>query len=186
MSSIANVRVTGRQPVRPMSRRAVLRVVPAAVQRSGTGVFAGICMVLLAVGQLGLLVLHAQLAQGSYTLHDLEVTSGVLTDREHALTQSLDAQRNPANLALRAAGLGMVPAGSMAFIRLSDGEILGEAQPAKADRPLVVVTSPRPTPVPATPAPTPATTPTPTPTTTPATTAPASGDAGGPPIGAPE
>lgn len=36
----------------------------------------------------------------------------------------------------------MVPATSMAFIRLQDGVILGVAEPA-ADKPLAIVTSPR-------------------------------------------
>ena len=144
MSTIATARATGRSAARPLPRRTALRVVPAAVERSGRGVFAGACMALLALGLLVLLVLHAQLAQGAYTLHDLEVSSGALTDTQHELTQSLDAQRNPATLASRAAQLGMVPAASMAFIRLSDGAILGEAQPAKGDKPLVVITTPKP------------------------------------------
>lgn len=119
-----------------------LRVVPAAIERTGTGKFATICMVVLAVGLLTLLMLNTQLAQGAFTLHDLQVSSGTLTDQEHELTRALDAERNPAALAKRAIELGMVPATSMAFIRLEDGVILGTAEPA-ADKPLVIVTSPR-------------------------------------------
>jgi len=173
MSTIASVRAAGRPTVRPLPRRTPLRVVPAAVERSGKGVFAGACMALLAMGLVVLLVLHAQLAQGAYTLHDLELTSGALTDTQHELTQTLDARRNPATLAKRAAELGMVPAASMAFIRLSDGTILGEAQVAKGDKPLIVVTTPKPAVAP----------PASVPTTAPdATTDPAAGA----PTGAPE
>ena len=56
----------------------------------------------------------------------------------------------------------MVPAKSMAFVRLSDGSIIGVAQPAKDDQRLNVVTTPVAPPpapaAPATPAPDPAAT----------------------------
>ncbi len=124
------------------SAAARLRVVPAAIERTGTGAFATICMVMLTIGLLTLLLLNTQLAQGAFTLHALEVSSGTLSDQEHELTRALDAERNPAALAKRAIDLGMVPATSMAFIRLQDGVILGVAEPA-ADKPLAIVTSPR-------------------------------------------
>jgi hypothetical protein len=131
--------------------------VPAAIEQTGTGKFAAICMVLLTVGLLTLLFLNTQLAQGSFTLHDLQVASGTLTDQEHELTRALDAERNPGALAKRALDMGMVPATSMAFIRLEDGAILGVAEPA-APKTLTVVSTPKahasePAPVISTPAP---------------------------------
>jgi hypothetical protein len=76
--------------------------------------------------------------------------------------------------------MGMVPAKSMAFVRLSDGAVIGEAQPAAAEQRLNVVTTavppPAPPPAPANPAATapptpaataPATAPEPTPKPTP-------------------
>ena len=140
-----------RTQARPSSPVARLRVVPAAIERTGTGAFAAICMVALAVGLLTLLMLNTQLATGAFTLHELQISSGTLADQEHELTRTLDAERNPASLAKRAVDMGMVPATSMAFIRLDDGTILGEAVPAP-DRPITVVTSPRvPPPAPAAP-----------------------------------
>ena len=133
--------VQARMP-RPAARRTTLRAVPAAIGRTRSGLFAMVCMGLLASGLVTLLMLNTQLAQGAFTLHDLQVSSGTLTDQEHELTRALDAERNPAALAKRAIELGMVPATSMAFIRLEDGVILGTAEPA-ADKPLVIVTSPR-------------------------------------------
>ena len=53
----------------------------------------------------------------------------------------VDDLRSPRNLADRAQQLGMVPAKSMAFVRLSDGSIIGVAQPAKDDQRLNVVTT---------------------------------------------
>ncbi|HRW19123.1 MAG TPA: hypothetical protein P5181_09790 [Dermatophilaceae bacterium] len=126
------------------TRRGGLRVVPAAIEHSRTGVFAGACIALLVAGLVTLLLLHTQLTQGAYTLHDLESRTGLLADQQHALTQALDAERNPTVLAQKAVAQGMVPAGSMAFIRLSDGTIIGEAKPAKADKAVTIVVAPKP------------------------------------------
>jgi hypothetical protein len=82
-------------------------------------------MLLLVGGLMGLLMLNTSMAEGSFALHRLQATSGELTDTEEALTAAIDAQRAPANLAARAARLGMVPADSAAFLRLSDGAVLG-------------------------------------------------------------
>ncbi len=127
-----------------------LRVVPAAIERSGNGPFALVCMALLSLGLLALLMLNTQLAQGTFAVHDLQSRSGTLTDQEHELTRALDAERNPGALAAKAVGLGMVPATSMAFIRLSDGSIIGVAEPAQADKAITIITTPKaPPPAPA-------------------------------------
>lgn len=151
---------------RGMPRRgqlAPLRVVPAAISRTGSGVFAVICITLLAAGLVGLLMMNTALASGIYQLKGLQATSGTLTDQQEQLTQVVDDLRSPRNLADKAQQLGMVPAKSMAFVRLSDGSIIGVAQPAKDDQRLNVVTTPV--------APPPAPAPTPAPTPAPASTA---------------
>jgi hypothetical protein len=96
---------------------------------------------LLAGGLVALLMLNTAMAEGSFTLHRLQATSGELADTEDALTQAIDAQRSPANLAARAAKLGMVPADSAAFLRLSDGKVLGVAKPAEKRPGFTVVRS---------------------------------------------
>lgn len=134
----------GRPSPDPRTRhRRGLRVVPAAIESSRNGTFALLCITLLVGGLLVLLLLNTQLAQGSFALHELADRSGTLTDEEHELTRALDAERNPAALADKAIQLGMVPASSMAFIRLSDGAIIGVAEPATAERAITVVTGPR-------------------------------------------
>ncbi|HVD23213.1 MAG TPA: hypothetical protein VNC23_08990 [Lapillicoccus sp.] len=134
---------------------APLRVVPAAIRRTGNGGFAVLCMALLAVGLVSLLMMNTALASGIYQLKDLRAESGTLTDQQEQLTQVVDDLRSPRNLADRAQQMGMVPAKSMAFVRLSDGTVIGEAQPAAAEQRLNVVTTavppPAPPPAPATP-----------------------------------
>jgi hypothetical protein len=100
-------------------------------------------MVLLCAGLFALLMLNTAMAEGSFTLHGLQSTSGELTDTQEALTQAIDAQRSPANLASRATKLGMVPADSAAFLRLSDGKVLGVAAPATKQPGFTVVTAPQ-------------------------------------------
>jgi hypothetical protein len=99
-------------------------------------------------------MMNTALASGIYQLKDLQARSGTLTDTQEQLTQVVDDLRSPRTLADAAQALGMVPAKSMAFVRLSDGAIIGVAQPAKAEQRLNVITSPvAPPPAPA-PAPT--------------------------------
>jgi hypothetical protein len=114
---------------RPTTTTPRLRVVTGASPRRGA-VFGIICATLLAAGLIGLLLLNTALAQGSFTLHDLRATSGQLTDTEEVLNQSLEASKSPANLAAKAAGMGMVPAQSAAFLRIADGRVIGVAKPA--------------------------------------------------------
>jgi hypothetical protein len=140
----ATARVASRAPQRRSVPPQPLRVVPAAVGQPGNGVFAAACMLLLVAGLFGLLMLNTAMAEGSFTLNNLQKTSGELADTEDALTQAIDAQRSPANLAARAAKLGMVPAGSAAFLRLSDGRVLGVAQPATKRPGFTVVTAAQP------------------------------------------
>lgn len=137
----ATARVASRAPARRVAPAQPLRVVPAAVGHPGNGVFAALCMVLLCAGLVGLLMLNTAMAEGSFTLHNLQSTSGELADTQDALTQAIDAQRSPANLATRATKLGMVPADSAAFLRLSDGKVLGVAKPAEKEHAFTVVTA---------------------------------------------
>jgi hypothetical protein len=139
----ATARVASRAPARRVASPQPLRVVPAAVGQPGNGVFAALCMTLLCAGLFGLLMLNTAMAEGSFTLHNLQSTSGELADTQDALTQAIDAQRSPANLAARATRLGMVPADSAAFLRLSDGKVLGVAKPAKKESGFTVVTAPQ-------------------------------------------
>ena len=150
-------RVGTRALKRPTTTTPRLRVVTGAPPRRGGAAFGIICATLLAAGLIGLLLLNTALVQGSFTLHDLRATSGRLADTENGLTQSLAALKSPANLATKAASMGMVPAQSAAFLRLSDGTVIGVAKPAQPGPGFTVVTATGPAPAVATvPAPAPA------------------------------
>lgn len=144
------VRVPAPAAPRALPRRSSkppLRVVSSGIGRSGNGLFAGLCATLLLTGLVALLVLNTSLAQGSFELSDLQTRAGVLTDTAEQATAALDDQRSPRTLAGRAQQMGLVPAQSMAFIRLSDGTIIGTAKPAQVSQRLTVVGTPAAPPV---------------------------------------
>lgn len=128
-------------PARPP--RPSLRVVAAPVSERSRSLFVGACLALLIGGLLTLLMINIALAQGSFRLHDLTLASRLLTDQAQALNEDIAVQAAPAQLARKAGALGMVPSESVAFLRLSDGRILGVATPAPAPKaPTVSQTSP--------------------------------------------
>jgi hypothetical protein len=175
----STARVGARALNRPVTETPRLRVVTGAPLRHGGAAFGIVCACLLAIGLIGLLLLNTSLAQGSFTLHDLRTTSDQLADTQGTFNQSLDALSSPANLAKKATSMGMVPAQSAAFLRLSDGKVIGVAQPAAPGSGFTVVgarapVAPKPaSTAPATAAPKPATTAPATAAPKPATTAPA-------------
>ena len=191
MSQLAPVRplprTSPRRAAAPTPRQ--LRVV-APPELRGNGVFLALCVALLLGGFVGVLMLNTAMAKGSYTMRDLQQRSDELADTQDALQHTLDGLSGPGPLAQRARALCMVPAATPAFLRLSDGKVLGVATKAKQDSTFSVVTESTPptrsTPVATVPAPaagtTAATTPTPkpkasTPSTTPrATPRPATAD----------
>lgn len=126
----STARVGARALQRPETSTPRLRVVTGAPLRRSGATFGIVCAILLAAGLVALLVLNTALAQGSFTLQKLQSTSDQLSDTQGGLNESLDVSRSPANLATRALGMGMVPAGSAAFLRLSDGKVIGVAKPA--------------------------------------------------------
>jgi hypothetical protein len=138
----STARVGARALNRPITETPRLRVVTGAPLRHGGAAFGILCATLLAIGLIGLLLLNTALAQGSFTLHDLRTASDQLTDAQGALNQSLDASKSPANLAMRATSMGMVSAGSAAFLRLSDGKVIGVAKPAPPAPAFTVVGTP--------------------------------------------
>lgn len=156
MSQLAPVR----SAPRPGARRATtptprqLKVVTPP-ETAGNGIFLALCVLLLLGGFVGVLLLNTAMAQGSYTLRDLQHRSDELADTQDSLRHQIDAVSGPGPLAQRARDLGMVPAETPAFLRLSDGKVLGVAKKAQANERFSVVTEskapPRSTAVPTTP-----------------------------------
>jgi len=156
MSAIAPLRALPlpARPARPAERparateRPKLVVVPAPT--AGRVPFVLAVAGVLAIGLVALLLLHTLAAQDAFTVHKLTRQSAALADQEQALAIANEQAQAPSNLALRASGLGMVPATSLTVTRLHG-------------RPAALLSAPKPPP--------PAPAATPTPATKPAATA---------------
>ena len=85
---------------------------------------------LVVVGVLGVLVLNTKINENSFRLNDLQATQAALDLQEQQLAQNLADLESPGNLRAAATRLGLVPAGTPAFINLPDGRIVGVPQPA--------------------------------------------------------
>ena len=84
----------------------------------------------LAIGLFAVLLINTIVSQGAFRQHELEVALILKAEQEEALARAVQAAEAPREVEKRARKLGMVPAGSPVFLRLSDGEILGEPVPA--------------------------------------------------------
>ena len=126
-------------PERPqpghLPTRSRLALVPPLRSGAPRAPFVVLLGTLLTGGLAGLLFLHTALAEDSFRLHDLKVRSAVLTDREQALEQLVAAEASPRRVSARAEALGMVRSENPAFIRLSDGKVLGRPKAGVAPPP---------------------------------------------------
>jgi hypothetical protein len=100
-------------------RRARPRVLPAIVTIAGIGV------ILLAQ-----LLLSIVLADGAYTIANLQTQQRDLERQEQALTEQLEVLSSTQNLIANAENLGMIASGNPVFLDLSTGDISGNPTPA--------------------------------------------------------
>jgi hypothetical protein len=110
--------------------RARLTVVPRRVQKAPRVPFVSLVSLLLVGGIAGLLLFNTSMQQASFVATSMEQQAAVLAGKEESLRMQLHRLRDPQRVAARAKQLGMVPATDPAFIRLSDGKVLGKATPA--------------------------------------------------------
>jgi hypothetical protein len=111
--------------------RARLTVVPRATGRRAARVpFVTLVSAILVAGVAGLLFFNTSMQQVSFTATRMEHRAQLLDAERQGLQMQLDSLRNPQRLAVRAKRLGMVPAATPAFIKITDGTVLGTPTPA--------------------------------------------------------
>ena len=114
--------------------RARLTVVPRTARRRARRVpFVTLVSLLLVGGVAGLLCFNTSMQQASFTATDMEDQVTALNAQEQSLKMQLEQLRDPQRVAVQARKMGMVPAGTPAFLRLSDGAVLGKPTPATID-----------------------------------------------------
>lgn len=119
---------------RPTVPPARLRVVQAPSHGRTRAPFVMVCIAVLASGLLGALLLNTTMAQGEYQRYELATRLAQSAQEQQRLSADLEQVAAPGSLAQRAAALGMVPTGSGGYLRLADGVVLGNPQPAGAGR----------------------------------------------------
>lgn len=79
------------------------------------------------------LLLTIATSEGAYAISSLQTQQTELTRDQQVLQESLQILQAPQHLAAEAQGMGMVASASTAYLRLSDGAVLGAAVAATAD-----------------------------------------------------
>ncbi|MCZ4500531.1 MAG: hypothetical protein JWQ74_3086 [Marmoricola sp.] len=110
--------------------KARLALVPTRRSQAPRAPFAILVLLLLAGGVVGLLMFNTHMQQSSFYATKLQARADALTAQRQALDMQLDRLRDPQRLAAAAKKLGMVAPPVPAFVRLSDGKVLGQATPA--------------------------------------------------------
>lgn len=108
--------------------RARLTVVPQRMlvrTHAARTPFVALVLMMLAGGVVGLLMFNTNMQQSSFSATALQHEVTALTAKEQKLNMELDSLRDPQRLASAAKEIGMVPPSQPAFVRLTDGKILG-------------------------------------------------------------
>jgi hypothetical protein len=123
-----------RPAVRPaIERTPRLRPAPeVAVGARGRPRLAYAVVALAAIGAIAIaqLLLSIAMTQGAYEMDEQLLRQAELRREEAKLTDDLDRLESPQYLAMNAEALGMVPNADPVYLRLSDGAVIGEPQPA--------------------------------------------------------
>lgn len=117
------------------SARPHLRMVsPLRPERASRGVFALVVTGLLGVGMVLILVINTSLAQGAFTISELQAEQATLSQQEQTLSEQVAAAAAPDNLEQQARAMGMVPSENPVFLSVPTGEVLGKPRPAAGAR----------------------------------------------------
>ncbi|MGN6130397.1 MAG: hypothetical protein ACTHOK_08665 [Nocardioidaceae bacterium] len=112
--------------------RARLSVVPRAARRAPRMPFVVLVSLVLVLGIVGLLLFNTSMQQASFRATAMQDRADALAAKAQALQMDLARLRDPQRVAERARHLGMVPPSSPAVLRLSDGKVLGNPEPASS------------------------------------------------------
>jgi len=113
-----------------LSRPHLRMVSPLRAERASRGMFALIVTGLLIVGMVVILVINTTIAQGAFTVSELQAQQATLTQQEQELSRSIADAAAPDALEQKARAMGMVPSESPVFLN-PDGSIVGKPKAAR-------------------------------------------------------
>lgn len=129
MSAVAKVRSTAAAAWDSAPR---LRIAQPAKATAPRAPFVLVIIVLVVIGLGGLIFISTVLQRQAFVIADLDTQINDLSNQRQAMSRELDRMQSPAGLGQEAIRLGMVPNTNPVFIRISDGEIIGDPVPAEA------------------------------------------------------
>lgn len=136
-TATATATVTATKPATKSARaaesRGRLRVAPPEPVAAPRTPFVLLVLTLVAGGIVGLLVLNTAINADAFKITALKDQQNQLDTQEQQLNQELAELQSPGNLQAAATRLGLVPAGTPAYIQLPNGRILNVPQPAGSD-----------------------------------------------------
>lgn len=135
---VAAARTRMPQLAEAATARARLALVPARARNARRTPFAVLVFALLAGGVIGLLMFNTHMQQNAFKASALQRTATDLMAQKQGLDMELQQLRDPQQVALAARELGMVMPPNPAFLRLSDGRVIGDPVPAGPDGALFV------------------------------------------------
>jgi hypothetical protein len=120
-------RATNRSATQSRRRLLVAPPLPVNVARAP---FVAMLIGVVVLGVVGILVLTTMINANQFRLNDLQSKQAGLNQQEQQLRQNLAQQESPGSLVAAAHKLGLVPAGTLAYIQMPDGSVVGVPQPA--------------------------------------------------------
>ncbi len=111
-----------------------LRLVRPVQSRARRAPFVVVVLTVLSIGLVGLIIGSTMLQAQSFQQAALDREVADLQTQQQALAREVDRLQSPGSIADRASAQGMVRNTNPAFLRLSDGQVLGEPKPAEKDQ----------------------------------------------------
>ncbi len=117
--------------VKPMVKPIVspiAQAIPVGVPqgRASSRTFLFVIIGMIVSGMMMLLYVNTLAAQASFQKHALQIQLSQMTAEEQTIATAVAAGESPGNLLVTAQTMGMVPAQTPVFLRLSDRKILGK------------------------------------------------------------
>jgi len=107
-----------------------LRVAPPLPVTVAKAPFVAMLLSVVVAGVVGILVLSTLINANQFQLNDLHNKQSGLDQQQQLLQQNLANLQAPGSLVAAAKKLGLVPAGTLAYIRMPDGSVVGVPEPA--------------------------------------------------------
>ncbi|BFU46028.1 hypothetical protein KRMM14A1004_42650 [Krasilnikovia sp. MM14-A1004] len=131
----AALKLDAAQPVRATDVAAAprLRVAPPAPIRAPRAPFTVVVVALVVAGVIGILLINTKTNENTFRISRLQDQKARMDARQQQLENQIAGYESTGNLDAAARRLGLVKAGTPAYIRLPDGKIIGVPKPGSGE-----------------------------------------------------